>query len=121
MDHFFTKKSWLVFIINLLVSLIITGIYNFSLGYFSLISVYFFILSFFSFIYLRKIFIIKPKRFISQYMLVSMLRLIVHLIILVILFIYFKDKFLIAGLFFTNYIISTVYEASVWTSSKNKN
>ena len=121
MDHFFTKKSWLVFIINLMVSLIIIGIYNFSLWFFSLISAYFFILSFFSFIYLRKIYISKPKRFIGQYMLISMMRLILHLTILVILFIYFKDKFLIAGLFFSNYIISTIYEASIWASSKNKN
>lgn len=121
MDSFFTKKSWLVFIINLIVSLIIIGIYNFSLWYFSFISVYFFMLSFFSFIYLRKIFISKPPRFISQYMLISMIRLILHLTILIILFIYFKEKFLIAGLFFSNYIISTINEAYTWSSSKNKN
>ncbi len=121
MKNLFQKKSWLVLMINLMVSLIIIGIYNFSLWYFITISLYFFILGTISYWYLNKKFINKPKRFISQYMLVSMIRLILHLSILIILFIYFKDRFLIAGLFFSNYIISTIYEASIWTSQKNKN
>jgi len=120
MKNLFQKKSWLVLMINLAVSLLIIGIYNYLLWYFFTISIYFFILGIISYWHLNKVFTHKPNRFIGQYMLVSMIRLILHLSFLIILFIYFKDRFLIAGLFFSNYIISTIYEASIWTSSKNK-
>ncbi|NSW44471.1 MAG: hypothetical protein HPY79_01395 [Bacteroidales bacterium] len=114
------KKSWFVFAISILVSFIIIFFIAPSLWYLTLISFYFFILSHISFQYLNKKHQQSPNTFISQYMLVSMLKLILHLTVLVILFLLNTERFLIAGIFFFNYIIYTIYEASIWLSTKNK-
>lgn len=122
MKPFFStnNKLWLVLLINFVASIIIIFIVTPTVWYLSGISFYFFLLGVFSSFYLEKKLKTTPRRFISQYMLVSMLRLVLHLIVIVILFIFFKERFLIAGIFFLNYIISTFYEASQWLSTKNK-
>jgi hypothetical protein len=122
MKHLFSKenKIWIVFLINLVLSLLIILLIAPSIWFISAISFYFFIISLISSLYLEKKLESAPKRFISQYMLVSMIRLLLHIILLVFLFLFFIDRFLIAGIFFLNYITSTIFEVSQWLTSKNK-
>jgi len=117
---FQNKKSWFVLTISILVSFTIIMFISQSLWYLAFISFYFYILSHISFRYLNKKHQQSPNRFISQYMLVSMLKLILHIAVLVILFLLYTERFLIAGIFFFNYIIYTIHEASFWLSTKNK-
>ncbi|GAB4454738.1 MAG: hypothetical protein Fur0028_10080 [Bacteroidales bacterium] len=116
----FKNKHWLVLLLNFVLSITIILIVAPQVWFLSGISVYFFLLGLISSIYLLKKLKTNPNRFISQYMLVSMLRLMFHLIAIVLLFVFFKERFLIAGIFFLNYIISTLYEATQWLSTKNK-
>lgn len=114
------NKHWLVLLLNAVLSLTVILLTAPPLWFLTIISIYFFLLGNISSFYLGKKIKSSPNRFISQYMLVSMVRLILHLIVIVMLFIFFEERFLIAGVFFLNYIISTIYEASMWLSTKNK-
>lgn len=116
----FKKKSWLVLVINLVISFLIICIFNYLLWYFLTIPIYFFIVSTISHWYLNKVLTHKPNQFISRYMLLTMIRLIIHIVVIIVLFIHFKEKFLIAGLFFINYLVSTTYEVVIWSSSNRK-
>lgn len=113
-------KHWLVLLLNAVLSLTLILLIAPPLWFLTIISIYFFLLGNISSFYLGKKIKTAPNRFISQYMLVSMVRLILHLIVIVLFFIFFEERFLIAGIFFLNYIISTIYEASMWLSTKNK-
>lgn len=114
------NKHWLILLLNTVLSLTIILFIDPPLWFLSIISIYFYLIGTISSFYLSKKIISAPNRFISQYMLISMIKLVLHLVVLVILFIFFKNRFLIAGIFFLNYIISTIYEASLWLSTKNK-
>lgn len=122
MKQLFTYKNkhWLVLLLNFVLSITIILIVTPQVWFLSGISVYFFLLGLISSIYLAQKLKTNPNRFISQYMLVSMIRLMLHLIAIVLLFIFFKERFLIAGIFFLNYTTSTIYEATQWLSTKNK-
>jgi len=117
---FRNKKSWLVLTMCSLISFLIIVIIAPSLWYLTFISFYFYSLSEISFQYLNKKHQQSPNRFISQYMLVSMLKLFLHIAVLVILFFFFTEHFLIAGIFFFNYIIYSIHEATLWLSIKSK-
>lgn len=116
----YNKKSFILLLFNLLLSLAIILIISPKVWFLSFIAVYFYILGIFSSVYLEKKLKSSPNKFISQYMIVSMFRLVLHIIIIILLFLNLEERFIIAGIFFLNYITSTIFEANEWLSTKNK-
>lgn len=114
------KQSLILLCISLILSYFIIFLFNQGKEWLAIIPLYFYLLSFASFKFLKMRHKKTPTLFISSYLAVTMIRLFLHLTAIVVLFIYTKEKYLIATLFFVNYIIYTVYEVFKWTS-KNEN
>ncbi len=112
-------KSYFQLIISFIITFVVIAIVNPQSFVLLIISPYFFLLHILSQHLLEKKQQKSPKLFISAYLAITMIRLFVHILALILLFVLFNEKFLIAALFFVNYSFFSSLEVFKWLKKKD--
>jgi|GEM_PF-5173889 hypothetical protein len=114
------KQSAILIITSFLLSYLIIFLFNQGKEWLLIVPFYFYILFFISLNYLNRKQKKSPSLFISAYLAITMIRLLLLVTTIVILFIYMKEKYLIVSLFFVNYIIFSIFEVFKFLSKNEK-
>jgi hypothetical protein len=114
------KTSLLILLLTILLSAIIIFFITSKSWFLLAIPFYFYGVSFIGYIYLDKQNRKSPAKFISTYLLVSTLKLFLHLAIILTLLFTCNQKVLLAILFLINYFVFSFYEVISWIKSTQK-